>query len=320
MLMSRAGMRLRPGLPIANLADLQAQGVVPVGARFLTLTDWLLLRGGEMAPRCHPTLAAGTGLYGLADQAWSPDLMAHAGIETANLRMPAIESGNNPIGTIQLNGRTLRVWGGLADLPAAAHGVGFPQAAPILINLGTGSQVLAVTSDRADDIELRPCASGELAHALTHIPSGRALSIFAGFFDDCARLSGADPLFWKMFSQLNSGEILAAEACVDLNVFKAAWRFGNGGSIVRINENAFDVPWLMRAIAKSWLAQYVQALDTIMPAHPSSVFLLGGGLSRRLPFVRPALESLLGRKCVYNPLRTGEETLDGLLKLAESSH
>jgi len=244
--------------------------------------------------------------------------MRQAGIPPESLQMPALHTGKTPIGTIWLKGRTIRVWGGLGDLQAAAHGVGFPQASSILVNLGTGSQVLAVTPKKAESIEVRLCALGELTHAVTHIPSGRALNTFGGFIDGCARLGGGHPLFWKAFTELATEEVLAADACIDLNIFDAAWRFSGGGSIAHITETDFDVRWLVRSIAKSWLAQYAQALSSICPCHPSSSFVLGGGLSRRSPFIQPLLESILGRKCVTTPLRTGEETLDGLLNLAET--
>lgn len=317
MLMKQAGMRLRPGLPVTNLAHLQVHGVLATPARFLTLVDWLLLRGGQATPRCHRTLAAGTGLYSLADGAWSVELMLAAGIDPAKLQMPIICDDDCLIGAINLNGRAVRVFGGLGDLQAAAHGAGFPHTSSILVNLGTGSQVLAVVPERVENIELRPCAGDELAQAVTHIPSGRAMNEYARFIDGCSRLGGGQPIFWKMFASLAAEEVLAAEDCVDLNVFEAAWRYSSGGSIRHILENNFDLQWLMRSIAKSWLVQYAQALTAITETHPSQTFLLGGGLSRRSAFVQPVLKSLLGRKPVCTVLRTGEETLDGLLMLAE---
>jgi sugar (pentulose or hexulose) kinase len=122
LLYSEGGMRLRPGLPIANLACMGHE--LADSSQFLTLVDWLLLRGGESAPCCHVTMAAGTGLYSLADKNWSDILMGQAGITSLNLRMPPVNHDvSSPIGKITLKRRSLRVWGGLGDLQAAAHGL-----------------------------------------------------------------------------------------------------------------------------------------------------------------------------------------------------
>jgi len=319
-LMAETGIRLRPGLPIVNLAAMLAEADKPATARFLTLADWLLVRGGERCPRCHPTLAAGTGLYSLNERDWSPALMRLAGIDPSKLLMPAIllKSALH-VGTIRLHDRPMRVWGGLGDLQAAAHGAGFPQKSSVLINLGTGGQVMALTSSKKENIEIRPCTNGEMAHAITHIPSGRAMNTFASFIDECVRLGGGQPLFWKIFAELTTEEVLAAEAAIDLNVFHAAWNYTRGGSITHINESNFDLRWLMRTLANSWLDQYQEALTAISAEHPSPTFLVCGGLSRRSTFIPKVLESQLGKQAIECPLRTGEETLDGLLKLAEIS-
>jgi sugar (pentulose or hexulose) kinase len=311
------GMRLRPGLPALNLVHMARQGSLPPTARFATLADWLLLRGGESAPQCHPTLAAGTGLYSLLEQAWQPALVAMAGADISGVQFPRIHDPAQPIGKIRLAGRVLRVWGGIGDMQAAAHGGTFPQGGDILINLGTGSQVMAITQQAASGVDRRPGATGPQFHAVTHIPSGRALNVFASFLDECAALGGGQPYFWKLFSELDAREVLQASACVDLNVFEAAWKYASGGQISGIREHQFRPRQFLLSLARSWLQQYADALASIDPQHPGTHFLLTGGLSRRAAFIPAVLEQLLQRRCIMPDLRTGEDTLDGLLRLAE---
>ena len=321
LLMRHAGMRSRPGLPAINLASLRAQlgGVGHI--RFLTLVDWLMLRGGDPAARCHRTLAAGTGLYSLESASWSKDLLGLVLDDPGSVAMPALQGDQYAlIGTINLAGRAMRVWGGLGDLQAAAYGAGFPHASSVLVNLGTGSQVMALTTTRVENVEVRPCAQGEIANAITHIPSGRALNTFASFVNACCSAGGGQPVFWRLFGKLQADEVLAAEPTFDLNVFDSAWRYRAGGSITHINESVFSLDWFMNTLAKSWLVQYAQALSEMAAIVPGNTFLLAGGMSRRAAFIAPVLESLLGRRAVSVPLRTGEETLDGLLALAEISH
>jgi len=320
LLHSEGGMRLRPGLPIVNLACMRHELKASGPMQFLTLVDWLLVRGGESSPRCHVTLAAGTGLYSLDRRNWFDDLFGQAGITTLNLSLPPVKQDlSSPIGEINLKGRSLRVWGGLGDLQAAAHGMGFPRAAPILINLGTGSQVMVSSQTLKRDVELRICAEGQLAQAVTHIPSGRALNTFATFIDDCARVGGGLPFFWRVFAGLNANKVLDADPCIDLNTFSSSWRYVDGGKISRIAEGQFSSESFITALAKSWLIQYVWALGNLSAPASCAKFLLGGGLSRRANFIPLVLESMLARKSIAVRHRTGEETLDGLLLLAEAT-
>jgi sugar (pentulose or hexulose) kinase len=309
------GMRLRAGLPGVNLAHMARLGTLPHNARFATLSDWLLLRAGETAPETHATLAAGTGLYSLESRTWFPGLLPDLG--STRLRFFPINDLSRPLGQVQFAGRALQVWGGIGDMQAAAHGRTFPYASSILINLGTGSQVMVLPLQEQQGVDRRLSAMGRLFQAVTHIPSGRALNVFATLMDDCAHMGGGTPFFWKLFAELTAEEVRDAPDCVDLNVFHAAWKYTGGGKLSGIHEHNLGPRKLLRSIARSWLQQYADALKTISPDHPCKSFLLTGGLSRRAGFIAPVLEYLLGRRCLEPALRTGEDTLDGLLDLAE---
>jgi sugar (pentulose or hexulose) kinase len=315
--MHHTGMRLRAGLPGLNLAHMARLGTLPTNARFATLSDWLLLRAGETAPETHATLAAGTGLYSLKESGWFPSLMPGLESDLAGLHFFPVNDLSRPLGQVRLAGRALRVWGGIGDMQAAAHGAKFPAVSPVLINLGTGSQVMVLPVREKPGVDRRLSASGQLFQTVTHIPCGRALNVFASLLDECARMGGGAPFFWSLFAELTAEEVLEAPDCVDLNVFQASWKYAGGGKLWGIQERSLSPRTLARSIARSWLQQYADALKTISPNHPGTSFLLSGGLSRRANFIAPVLEYLLGRSCVAPVLRTGEETLDGLLFLAE---
>lgn len=311
------GMRLRAGLPGVNLAHMARLGTLPPNARFATLSDWLLLRAGEAAPETHVTLAAGTGLYSLESRTWFPGVLPDLEPVRTHLRFFPVNDLSGPLGQVQFASRALQVWGGIGDMQAAAHGGNFPDASSILINLGTGSQVMVLPIRDQHGVDRRLSAMGQLFHAVTHIPSGRALNVFATLLDDCAQMGGGTPFFWKLFAELTAEEVRDAPDFVDLNVFQAAWRYRDGGKVSGIHEHNLGPRKLAQSIVRSWLQQYADALKTISPNHPCTTFLLTGGLSRRAGFIAPVLEYLLGRHCLEPALRTGEDTLDGLLDLAE---
>ena len=293
-----------------------AQQVLPESFRLFTLADWLLWRGGERDPAIHASLAAGTGLYDIHRHAWSPELAAVAGLTGNGAQLPRVVPAGQPLGRIRLAGRELPVFGGIGDLQAALHGADFPGRARMAVNLGTGSQVLRAGEGLPVAVERRPGVGGADFAAITHIPAGRALNVFAGFMDECAELGGGRPFFWQLFARLEASQVLAAQLSVDMQLFDAAWRYVDGGAIRNIHEGRFAPPLLVAAIAKAWLSQYALAMAELDPAGEEQSFILLGGLSRRADWVATVLATLSGRKVLPTEPATGEETLDGLLRLA----
>jgi hypothetical protein len=310
------GMKLRPGLPILTLASLAARKQLPEAFRLFTLPDWLLWRGGERNPGVHISLAAGTGLYDLNRHEWPKSLCELAGLDGRTIVTAWTVRVGEVAGHIRLGALDLPVLGCVGDVQSAAAGTGFPEAAKLLVNLGTGSQVLFSGLATPFGIERRPGADGVDFAAITHIPSGRAISVFAELLDGSAKLGGGAPFFWTKFGQLSTAEVLDARLEVNLNVFEAAWRYGDGGLIGRINEGGFSPQDLIAGVARGWLAQYAEAMDRMDPSREQNTFLVSGGLGRRAGFVVPVISALSGRKGRLAEVVTGEETLDGLLAMS----
>jgi len=310
------GLKLRAGLPFVTLAHLREMINGLQDFKVCTLVDWILYRGGEKSPKAHPSLAAGMGFYSLSDNAWSDGLIQKSSPALLASQFSEPSKLSEKIGQISIGKHSLAVFGGLGDMQAAIFGAGFPKKGRLLVNLGTGSQVVGVAHQQGSSVERRLGANGEVFAALTHIPSGRGLNVFAKFIDGISLLGGGKPVFWKIFSSLNPDEILGSSTVVDLNVFEASWRYEAGGLISGINENAFELRSFIAGLVKSWLSQYKVAMDLIDPRHEVDKFLISGGLSRRGHFILPVLERLSGRFGHLTETITGEETLDGLLALA----
>ncbi len=314
---AESGMKLRSGLPFLTLAHLSRTNQLPSSFRLFTLADWLLWRGGECNPGVHASLAAGTGFFDINTRSWSSRLLEMAGLQSHTVQLARVVRTGESIGRISLGGRTIDVYGGLGDMQAAAHGASFPIAAKLIVNLGTGSQVLSDMAHIPPGIERRPGVNDGQFAAITHIPSGRALTVFAEFLDGCTIAGGGKPFFWERFSALDATDVLAAPSDIDMNVFDAAWRYQRGGGIYGIHEGHFSLEGFLATLAKSWLTQYATAIELIDPACTQKVFLLSGGLSRRAGFILPVLEELIGRAGIMATTTTEEETLDGLLNLSQ---
>jgi hypothetical protein len=312
----KSGMKLRSGLPIVSIYHLQSENRLPVSFRLFTLADWLLWRGGERDPGIHESLAAGTGLFDVSQKVWSDDLFKLASIDFQNTLLAKTVSIGSLIGCIELGGRSIQVFGGLGDLQATVFGTGFPDRANLVVNLGTGSQVLRAWNNIPEGIERRPGADGRDIAAITHIPSGRALNIYADFFNNCAILAGGQAFFWNRFQQLTVEQLQGSRLDVDMNLFASSWQWMGGGVIRSMNEVNFTPDELIASIAKAWLHQYVVAIEKLDPMCEDLRFLVSGGLARRLNFVPLALSTMSGRSAQLATSLTGEETLDGLLALA----
>lgn len=314
------GLKFRPGLPILTLTHLKNNFIFDENFRVCTLVDWLLYRGGENSPKVHSSLAAGTGFLSLDSGVFPNKFCAQLIPGLMPNHFSRLSNRGESIGTIRIDNHEINVFGGIGDLQAAAYGAGFPDKTPLLVNLGTGSQVLGAFIAAEDVVERRVGANQGLFAALTHIPSGRALNVFASFIDRCSIMGGGKPIFWEIFESLETHEIHDSIMNVDLNVFDASWKFQEGGSILGITEATFSPRIFIAALAKSWLKQYVDAIDLIDPNKMLNSFVLAGGLSKRGKFVLPVLEDLSKRSGSFAQSATGEETLDGLLALASNHY
>lgn len=313
----QTGMNIKPGLPYVNMHAIKDK--IPVESsslRFCTLADWLLICGGEDDPGIHETLAAGTGFYSIIDDKWSESLLSKVGKDHERLRMPRVVRAGCPLGVIQVGAHRLNVYGGVGDLQAALYGAGFPSKHQLLINLGTGSQVASTETDATDEtVELRPGILGGRFSAITHIPSGRALNVFAKFIDDLA----SNPVFWNTFAALNTDDLKSSDIKINVGVFASSWQYKSGGSILGINENNFNLKHYVAAVAKGWLDQYKTAINAISKK-PAKSIALSGGLSRRASFVAKYLADITNTQIEVEDYDTGEDTLEGLKFLAISAY
>lgn len=314
---AQTGMNIKPGLPYVNMHAIKDKIPVEISSlRFCTLADWLLICGGEKDPGIHETLAAGTGFYSIIDRKWSELLLSKVGMDYEKIHMPRVERVGSSLGVIQVGSHTLNVYGGVGDLQAALYGAGFPIKHQLLINLGTGSQVVSTEIDATDEtIEIRPGVLGGTFSAITHIPSGRALNVFAKFIDDLV----PNPVFWDTFATLKTDDLKSSDMNINIGVFASSWKYKSGGSVSGISENNFNLKSYVSAVAKGWLDQYQVAINAISK-NPVNSIAIAGGLSRRASFVAEYLAGITNAQVEIEDYDTGEDTLDGLKSLASAAH
>ena len=289
------GMQLRTGIPWITLQSIELNGNITVQ----TIVDYCI--GGN---KIHLTQAHSIGLVDKETGDWSEDLIKPI---TPHLQLPIIITDTKqPIG--QYN--DIPVFGGIGDLQSALLGAGLGKCMDGVINLGTGSQVALIKAEEKVG-EYRPLVNGK-ATVVTHIPSGRALNIIANFVD-----SIKPDTFWEIWNSLTVDEVLASRTgVVDLNMFPSAWRYrGINTGFVMMREDYTDVRAIIASTAHSWIGQYESALLYMDHHEYSKEIAVSGGLAKANWVVPTFQQLILNRNFHRVNTVTGEETLDGLLKI-----
>lgn len=312
----KTGMNLRSGLPFCTLWYLSITNSLPKQPyRVCSLADWILIRGGCHSPNANITLAAGTGFVNIQTKSWDTELIEFIFTSQHQITFANLVDIKTPLGSIETDKTVLKVFAGCGDMQTACYGVDFDYTHEILINLGTGSQVLVAGIDVCNDYEMRLGCDDILYRAITHIPAGRMLSIFMKLFG--AFSMNSEPQFWNEWKSLTADEVLSAPIITDCKVFKAAWGYNDATGYLKVREEFLDKKIMLAGLAHSWLTQYKQAVELIASDINPSQIVLSGGLSRRGSFVKNALSELLGMSVRIPSLVTDEETFEGLLKLSK---
>jgi sugar (pentulose or hexulose) kinase len=331
---SITGMNLKSGLPVLTLASGCRTGSIPelkvlsegAGVRVLSLVDWLLFRGGESMPKANITLAAGLGLYDINRRALSQEILNSKHLYSLNIMGLDIQCDiSKPLGTIRIFDSAISVFGGIGDFQAALAGSGLFDKYDAVLNLGTGSQaaVKAFNTSEPNENEVRIMSDGSFLNVITHIPCGRALNVYASFINAVSAEGGGQDFFWKSWSLLSSEAILKSKLDSNLALFESAWgRRANAESngAIGLDEGSSSVSDVLAGIAKSWLLQYLNALNKLDPFIMAKKVIVCGGVGQKSKFAIPVLEKLMPQRRFHlATTQAGEETFDGLLRLAISN-
>ena len=124
-----------------------------------------------------------------------------------------------------------------------------------IINLGTGSQIISFVEPAEDAFELRQYFQNVTVHCVTHIPAGRALNVWARFFQLVRDETNPD-YFWRMLRSAGPQISPAKMPAFDLAVFHEAFGYDGGGKISNIHEDHFGPPQLFAGLLNSFLTQH----------------------------------------------------------------
>ena len=163
------GNELREGLPIATLFARASRGQAIHGLLPHSLISYCAaaLTGHRSTPRMHVTDAAAHGFLNIHKACW--ELGALSDFEFNELRLPEIVRGIEPVGwSDEFN---CEVYVAVGDQQSALLGMALEEG-ELSLNIATGSQVSALTSNPTSEAQLRPYFDRHFLSTITHIPAG----------------------------------------------------------------------------------------------------------------------------------------------------
>ena len=302
------GLKAKAGLPIVNILS-GASPILddgrPLDIAFIPDSICRLL--GESYHKVHASLAHASGLYTL-------DNRTLAGFGLPALKPPTSSDKDGVcIGIIKFQGREVPCYGGYGDLQASVLGME-PNKDQWVINLGTGSQIVSLIPVDSNRFEKRAYFDKKMIDCITHIPAGRALSMFANLFSEIRNETSQDH-FWQIMKNIKFNGNIDDLPVFDLATFPQAFEFSGGGSISNINEHHFDMNDFCLGLINSFVEQYIQLLNAA-GCRSQRPIVLAGNLATEVPLITKLLETKWSNNIstINAPL---EPTIAGLFRLAD---
>ena len=214
---ARTGWPMATGYGIATHFYNFVNGQVPPDAvTFCDIADYVAMQlTGRRTPLIHTSMAASFGLFDLETNAFCVDGRDALGAELglADCALPAVTDDFAQCGTY--GGIPVAV--AIGDNPASFLGSAADPAQTVLVNIGTGSQISALTnrcSAPGPLLEVRPLVRGKYLLCGSALSGGRAYAMLERFFHSFCG-SGA-PLYERM-NQLAAAAYAANDAPVQVD-------------------------------------------------------------------------------------------------------
>lgn len=297
-----SGKDIKPGSQIVQLFDLRQQNSEVFESKpfALTLIAYLANRiaGTLDAPLVHFSDAAASGHFDIIGQTWNHELLEILGLE---IQVPQVTKGIVPITASLSSWDNLHV--AVGDQQASLLGAGL-SAGQIVVNIGTGGQVarLSLESESLGSSSyrhsVRPFFDDKFIRTITHLPSGRILSILVS---SC--MGTTSPEAYSQFLDLSGTE--GEKAKLDLNEVV---------SLGQITGN-WTPPQIARTYLDFMLESYLAAISELR-LESTTQLVFAGGLGQRFKHLSRELALRTGLPAVVS--KSAETTIEGLARLAKS--
>ena len=187
------------------------------------------------------------------------------------------------IGHIKLDGHSIPCFGGYGDLQASVAGIS-PNKQHWIVNLGTGSQIISFIDPVVESFELRRYFQEKSLYCISHIPAGRALNVWAKFFQQ-VRDDATQSYFWNMLQSSDLRDLSSDLPTMNLAVFQEAFGYEDGGNVANIQEDHFSPKIFFSGMLHSFLGQYIKILADI-DLNKERPISIAGKMATELPIIK----------------------------------
>jgi sugar (pentulose or hexulose) kinase len=312
-LLARTGTNMSPAHSVLQLiATREALPHVPV--RLSLLGDALIeALTGERAP-IHETNACSTGLYDVYSRCWLGEMVELLNLQ--DVELPRVITGPEPSGELNVSGRRIPLFTAVGDQQAAILGA-MPNKDELMINIGTGSQLICLTDKpMPGPYSIRPLFDGQAYRTVSHLPAGRELSVLLDFLMDVGKrlfdVPDANPaVLWEKLRRFDMESLQEQNGLeLDLSFF-----LGTGsGNINGIGAGNLRFEHLFEAAYRDMARRYHQSYKTMCGTQSATGIMLAGGMPGKAPRLCSAIEEQFQVPCRFTPHT--EDTLVGLYRLA----
>ncbi|MDP1573517.1 MAG: FGGY family carbohydrate kinase [Coxiellaceae bacterium] len=309
------GMKLKPGLPVLNVLHvLRSKKIQNSSCKMLSLPEWVIASVCDTVfDVTHATIQAGLGFYDINTQKIASDIIDFIEDET---KIKIKFNQTSDIIKVAGHIKNIPVYVGVGDLQCALLGAGINKEA-ISINLGTGSQV-SIIINKSDEkqFEVRPFFENQYLLTQTHIPSGRALNEYVNFIADIGKVCFGQTINpWDLLKNISKEDILHSTLDFNLNIFKSAYQYSDGGYIKLIQEGTLNTKNYFASLLRNYIMQYVSLAAEMQINREISHTIFSGGIAKKLPVISELIQILSQKKVVLLE-NNYDETLLGLQKIA----
>ena len=287
------GERISTGYGIATHYYNMKHGLVPEGAiGICSIMDLFAMRlCGLTKAKTHATVAASFGLFDVASNKFMEEKLALLGI-SSNI-LPTVTAENETVG--EHNGIPVSV--ALGDNQASVFGNLRDGSACVLINIGTGSQVSAVSDFKtvSAPLELRPFVGGRYLICGSALCGGFAYSMLESFFRAYTVSAGAqEKAQYGVMNRIATEAYEKGEKGLAVDVSFCGKRIDPNcrGSVTMIDRENFTPAALTLGVLKG-MCEELYELYSAFPEKCETA-LASGGAVRKNPLLKALLEERFG--------------------------
>lgn len=284
------GQKIPVGYGLSTLYALKRLGRLPEEAVTVATAGDLFLSEilGKAVPM-HPTNAASLGGFDLKKCRFAEKVWKKAGLSHL---MPSLSKDFDTVGTLTLVNRTLTVSAAIGDNQASVYGT-LTEDSQVLVNVGTGSQISAITQKPRENTDIRPYFGGKYLSVYAALCGGRAYRMLYDLVKGILADFGCDADEEAIYAYLNR----AAEKNSKLKVTPTfAGRFDDPeakGSIEGITTENFTLPALANGFLKGMIRELYEAYLT-SGGEDGAIPVVSGNAMRKNPTLRKLTHRIFG--------------------------